>query len=109
MVLKNGRGVSLKAKRPKNDSEAHLMGFLLYVRLKGAEALKRLAPQGFLMFLFDVFDFLCQFQAIYVFFMILMMNLVSIIIFIEAGYCTKCLNVHRVQDSVSTCEIWFIT
>ncbi|MFS7957229.1 hypothetical protein Hanom_Chr07g00663901 [Helianthus anomalus] len=36
------------------------------------------------MFVFDVFDFLCPFQAIYVFLCVfLMMNLVSIIIFIR--------------------------
>ncbi|MFS7897482.1 hypothetical protein Hanom_Chr12g01127331 [Helianthus anomalus] len=46
------------------------------MRLKEAEALKRLrlrcasgAPQGFLIIVFYVFDFLCKFQTTYVFFM----------------------------------------
>ncbi|MFS7975147.1 hypothetical protein Hanom_Chr10g00877021 [Helianthus anomalus] len=45
------------------------MGFLLYIRLKGAEALRKPVPQWILIGVLDVFDFLCQFQALHVFFM----------------------------------------
>ncbi|MFS7924797.1 hypothetical protein Hanom_Chr03g00276891 [Helianthus anomalus] len=45
------------------------MGFLLHMRLRGAEALRKAAPHGIFMVVFYVFDFLCQFQAFHVFFM----------------------------------------
>ncbi|MFS8012000.1 hypothetical protein Hanom_Chr14g01315591 [Helianthus anomalus] len=53
------------------------MGFLLHIRLRGAEALRKAAPQVCLRcasgaphgIFIVVFDFLCQFQAFHVFFM----------------------------------------
>ncbi|MFS7929187.1 hypothetical protein Hanom_Chr04g00329521 [Helianthus anomalus] len=92
-VLRRAPQGAPEAKRPKNEFEARLMVFLMYMRLKGAEVLRKLrlrcasgAPQGILIVVFDVFDFLCQFQAFHVFLSVflmnLMMKLVSIIIFI---------------------------
>ncbi|MFS7937738.1 hypothetical protein Hanom_Chr05g00431261 [Helianthus anomalus] len=45
------------------------MGFLLFLRLRGAKALRKAAPQRILIVVFDVFDLLCQFQAFHVFLM----------------------------------------
>ncbi|MFS7956392.1 hypothetical protein Hanom_Chr07g00654121 [Helianthus anomalus] len=43
------------------------MVFLMYMRLRGAEALRK-SRLGILIAVFYVFDFLCQFQAFHVFF-----------------------------------------
>ncbi|MFS7910208.1 hypothetical protein Hanom_Chr02g00103541 [Helianthus anomalus] len=50
---------------------ARLVVFLMYMRLREAEALRKLrlrCASGILIVVFNVFDFLCQFQAFHVFF-----------------------------------------